>query len=311
MYDLTKETDREKLVARIEADVEAYCKEKFAEGRRTHLGGSEIGGECMAEIWFNFRWVLEEQLAGHMLRLLNRGHKEEPRFVEWLEGIGFEVHETDPDTGKQYRISGCKGHFGGSLDSILKPPAHYGLPEDYCVWLGEFKTYNETSFTKLAGKKPAWSQFKLGGKHAKRIKGDGVKKTKPQHYAQMSSYGRAYGFRFGLYCAVNKNTDELYYEIVELDWRLADDGFRKADNIINAQSVPQRVSLTETYSYCKNLCKFVDICHRGVKPEKNCRSCVNASAAENGEWHCGIYNNNIPKDFIPKGCDEWQPIING
>jgi hypothetical protein len=34
----------------------------------------------------------------------------------------------------------------------------------------------------------------------------------------MCSYGQAYGLKYGLYCAINKNTDELYFEIVELDW---------------------------------------------------------------------------------------------
>lgn len=311
---LSDPIERTRLIARIDEDVELYCKSHFAEDARTHLGASEVGGECMAEIWFNFRWVKIEELAGHMLRLLNRGHREEERFVQWLEGIGFEVRETDAETGKQFRIKGVKGHFGGSLDSMLKPPARYNIPEEHMIWLGEFKTYNEKSFTKLAGTKPAWSQFKKGGLHAKRVGGDGVKKTKPQHYAQMSSYGRAYGFKYGLYCAVNKNTDELYFEIVELDWRLADDGFRKAESIINSQTVPQKVSLTETYSYCKNLCEFTDVCHRNAIPAKNCRSCINAIPVDNGEWWCKLYsetNGPIPKATIINGCESWHPIVNG
>jgi hypothetical protein len=28
-----------------------------------------------------------------------------------------------------------------------------------------------------------------------------------------------------------------------------------------------------------------------------------------GEWGCTLYNNVIPKDFIPIGCDSWISII--
>lgn len=313
MINLEDPIERKKLVSQIEDDVEAYCKQHFKEDPRTHLGASQVGGECLAEIWFNFRWVKLEEKAGHMLRLLNRGHREEERFVQWLEGIGFELHEIDPATGKQYRINGVKGHFGGSLDSIAKPPERYGLGD--MVWLGEFKTHNEESYTKLAGKKPFWSIFKLGGKQSRRTGGKGVKLAKPQHFAQMSSYGRAYGYKYGLYCAVNKNTDELYYEIVPLDWRLADDGFRKAEIIINSQTIPPRIALTDTFQYCKNLCSFVEICHHGELPTKNCRSCINARPIEDAQWWCDLHspeaNAPIPKEVIPVGCDSWKAIING
>lgn len=311
--DLHDHVQRSNLVLRIEEDVEAFCKEHFAEPPRKHFGASQVGGECLAEMWLNFRWTKIEENAGHMCRLLNRGHLEEARFVQWLEGIGFEVREIDPETGKQYRIKGVKGHFGGSLDSLLKPPSRYNLPEDLCVWLGEFKTYNEKSFTKLAGVKPPWNEFKKGGALARRKGGDGMRKTKPQHYIQMCSYGRAYGFKFGLYLAVNKNTDELYFEIVELDWSLADDGFRKAETVINSQTIPQRISMTPTYSYCKNLCDYVGICHMGETPAINCRSCKHAIPVENGEWFCELHSeqqgSNIPDEVITTGCPSYSRII--
>lgn len=305
MVNLADNIERKRLVMQMQKDLDAFCKAEFAEDARTHLGASIIGHDCKAYGWNTFRWLSFEDFSGRMYRLFNRGHEEERRFVRWLEGIGFEVREVDPETGNQFRIVGCKGHFGGSLDSMMKPPAKYNLSDDL-IWLGEFKTHNEKSYAKLAGAKPAWKDMDTKGRSG----GKGVIMAKPQHYRQMCSYGRAYGFKFGLYCAVNKETDELYFEIVELDWRQADDLFRKAESIVFSQSQPPKIAQSEAFSDCR-ICDFSDICHKGKPPTKNCRSCVNAIPVDNAEWLCQLYGNIIPKEFIPKGCDSWKAIING
>lgn len=297
--DLSDHLERKKLVLQIQNDIDAFCKSRFEEDPRTHLGASIIGHDCQAYAWNVFRWLKFESFSGQMLRLFNRGHEEEARFVNWLVGIGFEVRELDPETKKQFRILGCKGHFGGSLDAMMKPPARYNIPVEHIIWLGEFKTHNEKSFTKLAGKKGDTSKPRSGG--------DGVQKSKPQHYRQMCSYGRAYNFNYGLYCAVNKDTDELYFEIVPLDFRQADDLFRKADNIVFSQTRPAKIAQTDTFFDCK-YCHFAGLCHRGEVPTKNCRSCRNAFPVDNAEWHCQVHNGIIPKDFIPKGCDAYARI---
>lgn len=308
--DLSDHLQRKKLVLQMYDDVDAFCRTEFAEDRRTHLGASVIGEDCKAKVWNGFRWLKEEDLSGQKLRLFNRGHLEEARFVRWLQGIGFEVREIDPDTEKQFRIVGCKGHFGGSLDAMMKPPERYNIPAEFLVWLGEFKTHNEKSFAKLAGPKPAWRD--LGIKP--RVGGAGVQASKPQHYRQMCSYGRAYGFHYGLYCAVNKDTDELYFEIVKLDWLQADDLFRKAEGIVFTQQQPMKIAMTPTFMACQ-LCHYSGICHNGELPSKNCRSCVFARPIENAEWWCDLHspeaNAPIPKEVIPNGCVSWKAIING
>jgi len=301
VIDLNDHIERKKLVLQIQSDIDAFCKVEFTEDNRTHLGASIIGNECQAYSWNTFRWLNQEKFSGQLLRLFNRGHTEEARFIRWLEGIGFTVWETDPETKAQFRISGVNGHFGGSLDSIMRPPARYNLPD--LAWLGEFKTHNEKSFTKLAGKKSNTSIPRIGG--------EGVRLSKPVHWRQMCSYGRAYNFTHGLYCAVNKDTDELYFEIVTIDYHEADDLFRKAESIINSQRQPPKIAQSEAFFNCKYCHAFKDICHKGQLPTKNCRSCVNARPIENAEWFCDRWNNTIPKDYIKTGCDEWKAIING
>lgn len=280
--------ERKRIVLQIHKDIDEFCKREFDEDARTHLGASIIGHDCKAYAWNTFRWLKFEQFSGRMLRLFNRGHEEERRFIRWLIGAGFQVYDIDPQTGKQYRIVGVNGHFGGSLDSIIYPPANYNINEPL-AWLGEFKTHNDASFKKLQK--------------------SGVAASKPQHFRQMCSYGRAYGFKYGLYCAVNKNDDDLYFEIVPLDYRQADDLFRKADGIIHSLKQPPKIAQTETFFTCKT-CDFKGICHKKELPTKNCRSCVNAKPVENAQWHCSYYNDIIPLNFISKGCDNWRPIIN-
>jgi hypothetical protein len=299
IVNLADHNERAKLVARMHADIDAACKEEFKEDARTHLGASIIGHDCKAYAWNTFRWLKQEDFSGQMLRLFNRGHEEEARFVRWLTLIGFEVRELDPETQKQFRISGSKGHFGGSLDSMMRAPERYNLPFDL-IFLGEFKTHNENSFTKLAGPKTPGNRVRTGGK--------GVQLSKPMHFRQCCSYGRVYGFKYGIYCAVNKDTDELYFEIVQISDNQADDLFRKADDIIFSQTQPMKIAQVATYTNCK-YCNFKGICHLGEIPEKNCRSCVNAFPVDNAEWNCHVYNVNIPIEVIKTGCQSWTRII--
>lgn len=289
MYNLENSFDRARLSSDILKDIEAACVEKLTDGPRKHLGASVIGDPCEQKSWLIFRWARQETFTGQKLRLFNRGHEEEVRFIRWLEWAGFTVWALDPETDKQIRIVGSNGHFGGSLDSVIKFPTKYGLLN--LVTLGEFKTHNEKNFNDLQNKKVALS--------------------KPKHYKQMCSYGKFHNFHYGLYAAVNKNTDELYIEIAQLDFSIAEDLYRKADNIINSQQPRQKVANSKTYFDCK-YCHFSGICYDNEVPTKNCRSCIRARPIENGQWWCEIEsptNGPIPDKVIKTGCDKWTRII--
>jgi hypothetical protein len=273
------------LAQRVKDDIDAYCVRTYSDEHRSHLGASIMGNDCAAYQWFVFRWVRKEIFSARMLRLFNRGHKEEARWIEWLRGIGFTIWEVDPTTGKQFRIWGAKGHYGGSADSVgITPYAEITEP-----MLCEFKTHNYKSFSNLVNKKT-------------------VKLAKPAHYAQMCQYGQHYGFKYGLYCASGKNDDDIHVEVVELDFQFADDLKLKAEDIITSRVRPPKISLQPSYFECK-YCPMAGVCHRGEKPETNCRSCEFAYPVENAEWFCSHYQQIIPKDFIPQGCPTWKPII--
>lgn len=286
MLNLNILSDREKLEQLLADDIDAFCADYYEQGHRNHLGASTLGEPCWRKLWYQFRWVKEERFNGRMMRLFNVGHSAEPRFVTYLRGIGFEVKEFNED-GKQFRISGAMGHYGGSLDGMCKAPARYQLSEDL-VFLNEFKT-NGT------------------GKGFSDVEEKGLQKTKPMHYAQMSQYGYKMGLRYGLYMIENKNDSAIIIKIVELDWNLGLQLEKKATDIVNAKEPPPRISENPAMQECQ-WCNFKDICHKGERPEKNCRSCRNCMPTDNATWTCSIYGV-IPQEFIKLGCpDNWLPI---
>ena len=149
---------RKAIAEQLLADINAYSVKTLTNDHRTHLGASIIGKECAREAWYIFRWVKFAVFDGRMLRLFDRGTKEEANFIHLLRAIGCQVWEVDPQTGKQFRIYGVNGHFGGSLDSGGLLPY---LP-DFPI-LMEFKTHNTKSFVHLQNK--------------------GLIISKPQHYS--------------------------------------------------------------------------------------------------------------------------------
>ena len=280
------------LAKRILEEIDEYCVRTYDGGHRSHLGASLIGRECKRYLWYVFRWCLHEKTTGRQQRLFNRGHREEARFIEWLEGIGFKVWFENRDEGPnekgefpQYRISDVMGHFGGSLDGIAVLPERYGIAEPVLL---EFKTNGTgAGFNKLAD--------------------DGMPIAKPEHFAQTSTYGKKYNFRYCVYLNINKNDDSLHIEVVKLNHNLGEQMIMKAEQIIMSQTAPARLSDNPTFHKC-GYCHMKEVCHKGAVVEVNCRSCAFARPVENAEWFCEVHNGNIPKDFIAKACASYKAI---
>jgi hypothetical protein len=288
-----------KIAERIKQEIDRYCVQTYDGGHRTHLGASLIGRSCKRYLWYVFRWCKRAPTDGRKQRLFNRGHREEERFVEWLRGIGFKVwthDETQPPNAEgeypQYRISDVMEHFGGSLDGIAMFPPGWGIDE------------------------PVLLEFKTSGTGAKfnKLEENKMPVEKPDHYAQTSTYGWKYRFRFVLYLCINKNDDALHIEIARLDWNLGQQMITKAEIIIGSQTPLPKLSESPTFQDCR-VCDMRDICHEGASIEKNCRSCEHATPIENAQWHCALNSNMsdgtvapIPKHVIPNGCPSYKAI---
>lgn len=319
----------------IQEQIDARWKDNQDDGRRKHLGGSLIGRECMRELWYSFRWATKTVHDGRILRLFQRGHAEEFSFVRYLREIGVQVQDyaqqlifnhaglcyeleewnfdvnTNPDLefvgdsewhvkraakqgveATQWRIKDVDGHFGGSLDGI-----GYGLATEFPTgeilthldpFLLEFKTHGQKSFDKLVK--------------------EGLEKAKPEHYAQMQVYMAKRGLGFGLYMAVNKNTDELKCFFVVKDAVMGAAMISKAREVIHSSAMPERMhGARPTFFKCR-FCDHRGTCHLGEVMEKNCRTCAFSKPVEDGQWFCAKWQANIPVDAQKDGCDHYHGI---
>lgn len=272
--------DLQEIKANIENGIEEWSIKTYPAEHRNHLGISEIGDKCSRKLWYKFHWADLEIHDGRMRRLFARGHREEEKYINYLEGIGCTVHRFDTN-GKQFRMTSVMGHYGGSCDGVVITPWHSGVP-----FLAEFKTHNTKSFTYYV-------------QH-------GLKKAKPQHWAQMCSYGYKLNIQYGIYFPENKNDDDIQVEIVELDWNYAKQLEKKAEEIILSPNPPERISNNPAYQECQ-WCFLKNVCHNNKIPLKNCRSCKNSMPTENGTWTCSKFGV-IPESFIKSGCNEWIPL---
>lgn len=254
---------------------------------RNHLGCSVIGKECERAIWYGSRWVLDTKFSGRMNLLFNTGSLYEARFCALLESIGIEVYQNDPETGRQFGISAVNGHYKGSGDGIA-----IGVPDvpkgEKCLL--EMKTHGENSFKKLK---------KLG-----------VVDAKPEHHIQVQQYLHFMGLKYAMYLAVNKNTDELHFEIIEYNKYLAEHFVERAERIIWSDNPPKREFKSDSAT-CK-YCDFAYLCHLGdaSSVDVNCKSCKHSypSQHENeaSSWICGKYSCIIPKANAMQGCSKWE-----
>lgn len=266
--------------ALIAARIDKYCINKYSDDRRTHLGASIIGEPCSRYIWSIFRWLKFEAFSARMLRLFERGKREENYLIEYIKAAGVtEFKQFSLSNEVQSRFAGIDGHYGGSADGL-------GIFDGIPV-VCEFKTHNLKSFTNL--------------------KKNGLIISKPRHYAQMCAYGLAWNIEYGLYVAINKNDDDIFVELVALNSSYAEDLEAKAFDIIHATIPPTKIALQSTAFEC-SYCVFQGICHRNDLPDKNCRSCLMSSAHTNGQWYCKLWHIVIPNEVVKEGCDRWHPI---
>jgi hypothetical protein len=275
---------------------DAYRGEE--EGHRSHLGASILGGECARHIWYSFRWATKQKYDGRTLRLFNRGHLEEPRFVAMLMMIGCEVWQFD-ENGKQFRISWADDHAGGSGDGVARGIPD--LPKDTAA-VCEFKTHGEKSFIELAGKLPewrAWREHRVG-----QFPGQGVRIAKFEHFVQMQTYMRKMGLAAALYMAVCKNTDDLYAEVVHLDTDFADQFLDRGEKLVWMDTPPNKISESPGFFKCR-FCDHRPVCHLKEAPDVNCRTCVHSKPGKGASWHCDLHRCIIDKATQQTGCQSY------
>ena len=240
---------------------------------RPHLGCSMLGHACDRWIWLSFRWAVQEEFPGRILRLFRRGQNEEVTIISDLRAAGMDVR------GTQDRVD-FGGHVSGSLDAIIES----GVPEaPKKRHIAEFKTHSLKSFNDLEKK--------------------GVKESKPMHYVQMQTYMMGKEIGAALYLAVCKDDDRIYTERVKYDADVATKAVARGHRIAISDRIPEPLSNDETWYECR-FCAGHDFCF-GSKTTKhvNCRTCAHSTPLSDSTWHCAKWDDLIPTQAQHQGCE--------
>ena len=226
---------------------------------RCHMGVSILGHACDLYKWLTFRWAFHETPPGRIIRLFRRGKLEEAQVTRDLEAVGCVFRQTN---GEQDRVDFGR-HVSGSVDGVIES----GVPNaEKSPHLFECKTHNRTSFNILEK--------------------DGVKESKPQHYAHCQVYLLGLKIDRALYAAVCKDDDRLYFERIHLDREYAKMLVANGQQIALSDKMPDKLSKNQSWYECK-MCSYHSLCHKKTAIiNRNCRTCAQSVPGYDGHWYC-------------------------
>jgi len=207
-------------------------KAREAEPPRRYIGASILGDPCARRVAYAWRGETGEPLEGLALRIFETGHAFERLLAEWIERAGFDLRTLDPETGEQFAFS--DGPIAGHADGIIVGGPTLGF-----------------AFPVL------WEAKGLGNRSWSDLVKSGLRLSKPIYYGQVSLYMAYLDLAACLFTALNKNTSEIYHELVPADPAEAQRLVDLAVNIVRGW-MPPRFSAEPT-RYC-TFCEYRDSC---------------------------------------------------
>ena len=203
--------------------------------RRTYLGASAIGSECLRKIQFD--WMRDSVHPARTKRIFERGHMFEEITVKALHRAGFRMERGTQAT----KFTAADGMFKGHADGIfIDGPPVLVYP---CLW--EHKALGSSGWKKLE-------------KH-------GLREAYPQYEMQVAIYQAYLGLdqNPALFTAVNSDTCEILHLLVPFDAEVAQAASDRAVAVIKATQAGEMLSrITDkgpTDWRCK-ICQHKDFC---------------------------------------------------
>lgn len=241
---------RPKIQEQITALIDkALSGDRATEPHRQYLGASRLGVACERALQYEYMNTTVDpgrEIPGRVLRVFDVGHALENLAIRWMQLAGFNLY-THKITGEQFGFSVAGGRIQGHVDGILNSgPAEIGLAYP-ALW--ECKTMNDKSWRDTV-------------KH-------GVARSKPIYAAQLATY-QAYmeasipgiAGNPALFTAINKDSEDIWFELVPFDSGLAQRMSDRAVRVITATETGEllpRHATTPTYYECK-FCNWQDRC---------------------------------------------------
>lgn len=184
--------------------IELLEKATVIQPPRNYIGASIIGHSCDRYIWLNKYGDVPVTLSLRKQRIFERGHLEEPRLLTRINLLKEWTIEH-----LQYEV--ITEHLRGHIDAILRY-------EDGTLYILEIKTMSQKKFKELLRK--------------------GLKEISFTYWAQCQVYLYLQNIQKAIVLVVNKNTEDLYEEIIEKKPSVGEDFINKAKRIDERKEMP-------------------------------------------------------------------------
>lgn len=221
---------------------QALVTENDARPTRDYLGGSRLGDACTRRLQYEYLKTPKDEgggFSGKSLRIFALGHVLEDLAIEWLRQAGFDLR-TRNRHGDQFGFSVAGGRVQGHADGVVvAAPNGMAVP---ALW--ECKSANARNWRAIE-------------KH-------GVVKAKPIYAAQIALYQAYLGLTEtpALFTAINKDSCEIWHELVPFDGALAQAASDKAVQILRAcdagEQLPRHTTDPEHFE-CR-ICSYAARC---------------------------------------------------
>jgi hypothetical protein len=227
----------------------ALVQERAQQTPRTYLGASRLGASCERALQYEYAQAPVDpgrEFPGGLLRVFEVGHALEVLAIRWLRMAGFDVRTQD-EHGQQFGFAVAGGRIAGHCDGIVvSAPPELGLTGPALL---EIKT--------------------MAHKYWRECSKKGVAVAKPVYAAQMALY-QAYLSQAwpgladnpALFMAINKDTQELWFEQVPFDGalaqRMSDRGVRVITATDHAELLPR--SFSDPAHFECRLCAWQNRC---------------------------------------------------
>lgn len=208
---------------------------------RNYLGGSRVGEPCARRLVYEYAHVPVDDgkdFDGRILRVFDAGHRFEDLSIQWLCLAGFDLRTHKRD-GSQFGFMVAGGKLRGHIDGVIA-----GGPDIGVTWpaLWEHKALNAKSWSDLVK--------------------NGLQSSKPVYFGQVQLYMAYMELGVTLFTALNKDTEELYHEIVPFDpaeaQRLSDKAVAVIRTVESGELLP-RIAASSDFYICR-MCPYAKRC---------------------------------------------------
>ena len=212
-----------------------------SEPRRRYLGGSMLGDKCARKIQYTYQGQQpdeDKEFNAQTLRIFQLGHELENSMAGWIRNAGFDLRTIDKN-GEQFGFSIADDEIKGHIDGVI-----CGGPLDISYpMLWECKSANEKKFRDF------------------RFKGI---KANPTYEVQVALYQAYMELTDNpcLFTVINKNTSEIFYQLVPFNQDLAQYASDRAVDILRASKQNEmlpRIAQNKDVFDCR-FCQYSNTC---------------------------------------------------